>query len=130
MRVNKEPMNMQEDKSETTQVDDLREHYDFDYSKAKPNRFAARLAQAQLMVVLDPDMAAIFPTSKAEWNMNFFIIAQTHFLCSNKIFLSAIVVKFPAFSLLGKNVNFFVNVLVENHLKFLTWKDEKNLSCF
>ena len=65
MRVNKEPMNMQEDKSETTQVDDLRDHYDFDYSKAKPNRFAARLAQAQLMVVLDPDMAAIFPTSKA-----------------------------------------------------------------
>ena len=52
--------------------------------------------------------------------MNFFIIAQTHFLFSNKIFLSAIVVKFPAFSLLGKNVNFFVNVLVENHLKFLT----------
>ena len=40
-------------------------HYDFDYSQAKPNRFATRLAQEQLMVVLDADMAAIFPTSEA-----------------------------------------------------------------
>ena len=46
-------------------TDELTEHYDFDYSKAKPNRFAKRLAQEQVMVVLDPDMAAIFPTSEA-----------------------------------------------------------------
>jgi hypothetical protein len=65
MRVSKEPMNMQEDKLENTEADALNEHYDFDYSKAKLNRFAARLAQEQLMVVLDPDMAAIFPTSEA-----------------------------------------------------------------
>jgi hypothetical protein len=65
MQVNKEPMNMQEDKVENTETDELTEHYDFDYSKAKPNRFAARLAQEQVMVVLDPDMAAIFPTSEA-----------------------------------------------------------------
>ena len=67
MRVNKEPMNMQEDedKVENSETDVLNEHYDFDYSKAKPNRFAARLAQEQLMVVLDPDLAAIFPTSEA-----------------------------------------------------------------
>ncbi len=65
MWVNKELMNMQEDKLENTETDELNEHYDFDYSKAKPNRFAARLAQEQLMVVLDPDVAAIFPTSEA-----------------------------------------------------------------
>ncbi len=65
MRVNKELMNMQKNKSENLESDELNEHYDFDYSKAKPNRFAARLAQEQLMVVLDPDMAAIFPTSEA-----------------------------------------------------------------
>ena len=65
MRVNKEPMNMQEDKLENAEADELNEHYDFDYSKAKPNRFAARLDQEQLMVVLDPDIAAIFPTSEA-----------------------------------------------------------------
>ena len=40
-------------------------HYDFDFSQAKPNRFATRLAQEQLMVVVDPDLAAIFPTSEA-----------------------------------------------------------------
>jgi hypothetical protein len=45
--------------------DDVKDHYDFDYSKAKPNRFAERLAQDSLMVALDPDMAAIFPTSEA-----------------------------------------------------------------
>lgn len=57
MQVNKEPMNKQEDKVETTEAD-LKTHYEFDYAKAKPNRFAARLAQEQVMVVLDPDMAA------------------------------------------------------------------------
>ena len=65
MRVNKEPMSMQKDKLENTEADELNQHYDFDYSKAKSNRFAARLAQEQLMVVLDPDIAAIFPTSEA-----------------------------------------------------------------
>jgi hypothetical protein len=40
-------------------------HYDFDFSQAKPNRFATRLAQEQLMVVVDADLAAIFPTSEA-----------------------------------------------------------------
>jgi len=40
-------------------------HYNLDYSQAKPNRFAAQPAQEQLMVVLDADVAAIFPTSEA-----------------------------------------------------------------
>lgn len=65
MRVNKEPMKMQKDKLASTETDEINAHYDFDYNKAKPNRFAARLAQEQVMVLLDPDIAAIFPTSEA-----------------------------------------------------------------
>ncbi|MFN8489572.1 MAG: hypothetical protein U0350_18455 [Caldilineaceae bacterium] len=45
--------------------DELQAHYAFDYSKAKPNRFAERLTQESVMVVLDPDVAAVFPTSEA-----------------------------------------------------------------
>lgn len=58
-------MNMPEDKSEKILHDDLQDHYAFDYKKAKPNRFASRLGQDTVMVVLDPDVAAIFPTSEA-----------------------------------------------------------------
>jgi hypothetical protein len=45
--------------------DDLRAEYDFDYSKARPNPYAARLKGRTVAVVLDPDVAAAFPTSKA-----------------------------------------------------------------
>ncbi len=58
-------MNKQEGKAENIASSAMKAHYDFDYRKAKPNRFAARLAQERLMVVLDPDIAAIFPTSEA-----------------------------------------------------------------
>ena len=54
-----------EDNTVTNEQDTLKSHYEFDYSKAKPNRFAARLSPDSLMVVLDPDVAAIFPTSEA-----------------------------------------------------------------
>jgi hypothetical protein len=65
MRVKREPMNVQEDKLENAVTDELNAHYDLDYGKAKPNRFATRFAQEQVMVVLDADIAAIFPTSEA-----------------------------------------------------------------
>jgi hypothetical protein len=45
--------------------DDLRPEYDFDYSKAKPNPYAARLSGAAVTIVLDPDVAAVFRTSEA-----------------------------------------------------------------
>jgi hypothetical protein len=45
--------------------DELQEHYDFDYSKAKPNRFAAQLSNETIMVVLEPEVAAAFPTTEA-----------------------------------------------------------------
>ena len=51
---------------ETVQeADELREHYDFDYSKAKPNRFASRFSEEAVVVVLDPDVAAVFTTLEA-----------------------------------------------------------------
>jgi hypothetical protein len=44
---------------------DLLEHDDFDYSKARPNRFAEELSGDVLFVSLDPDVAAVFPTSES-----------------------------------------------------------------
>ncbi|MBV8454133.1 MAG: hypothetical protein JOZ29_17955 [Deltaproteobacteria bacterium] len=44
---------------------ELRPEYRFDYSKAKPNRFAKRMAAETIAVVLDPDVAAVFKSSKA-----------------------------------------------------------------
>jgi len=45
--------------------DDRQAHYDFDYSKSKPNRFAGRFAQGAIAVVLDPDVAAVFHSAEA-----------------------------------------------------------------
>ncbi|MDE3058217.1 MAG: hypothetical protein KGJ59_09710 [Bacteroidota bacterium] len=42
---------------------DLLPEYRFDYSKMKPNRFAQRLT-GQKIVVLDPDVAKVFPNEK------------------------------------------------------------------
>lgn len=39
--------------------------YRFDYSKAKPNRFAARMSGSTIAVVLEPDVAAVFKSSEA-----------------------------------------------------------------
>jgi hypothetical protein len=47
------------------EADELREHYSFDYNKAKPNRFADRFGEEAIVVVLDPDVAAVFTTSEA-----------------------------------------------------------------
>jgi hypothetical protein len=39
--------------------------YRFDYSKAKPNRFAERLKGMRRAVVLDPDVAVVFSTPES-----------------------------------------------------------------
>ncbi len=39
--------------------------YQFDYSKAKPNRFANRAKENRLVVLLDPDVAAVFTTPES-----------------------------------------------------------------
>lgn len=55
----------QKDKMTMNESDDLQAHYEFDYSKAKPNRFAERINQESVVVVLDPDVADVFPTSES-----------------------------------------------------------------
>lgn len=45
--------------------DDLREHYDFDYSKSKPNRFAEKYNKMVRRVGLAPDVADAFPTEES-----------------------------------------------------------------
>ncbi|CUS04354.2 conserved protein of unknown function [Candidatus Promineifilum breve] len=45
------------------EVDGLLPEYDFDYGKAKPNRFA--LMEEQRVVILEPDVAEYFRDSEA-----------------------------------------------------------------
>ena len=42
---------------------DMKAQYRFDYSKAKPNRFAAKMSGCTVAVVLDPDVASVFKSS-------------------------------------------------------------------
>lgn len=44
--------------------DELLSEYRFDYSKAKPNRFAALMPGSTIAVVLEPDVAAVFKSAK------------------------------------------------------------------
>ncbi len=43
----------------------MRKEYRFDYSHAKPNRFAPKMAKNAVAVVLEPDVAAVFTSSEA-----------------------------------------------------------------
>jgi len=49
----------------TSAKDEMRPEYRFDYSKARPNRFAARFKPGSLPVVLDPDVAEVFASGTA-----------------------------------------------------------------
>ncbi len=42
-------------------VDEILPEYDF--SRARPNPYAARYAKAGIVVTLDPDVAAVFPSA-------------------------------------------------------------------
>lgn len=53
-------MNMKLDKN-----DELLPEYRFDYSKARPNRFAEEYNRMQIIVLLEPDVAKDFPSSEA-----------------------------------------------------------------
>ncbi len=55
--------------------EDVRSEYDFDYKKAKPNRFAKQMAAGTIAVVLDPDVAAVFKSSEAVNNLLRSVIA-------------------------------------------------------
>ena len=44
---------------------ELRDEYQVDYSKSKPNWFAPRVDQNRLVVALDPDVSDVFTTPEA-----------------------------------------------------------------
>ena len=44
---------------------DLRPEYRFDYTKARPNRFAGKMLGECHVVVLDPDVAQVFSTPES-----------------------------------------------------------------
>jgi hypothetical protein len=48
-----------------TNIEDLQEEDNFDYSKATPNRFAEKYNQMQTTIVLDDNIAEAFPTAEA-----------------------------------------------------------------
>jgi hypothetical protein len=45
--------------------EEMSAEYNLDYSKAKPNRFAAKYQQMQRTVVLEADVAENFPSSES-----------------------------------------------------------------
>lgn len=50
-------------KTDSDELDDLRPEYEFEYSRAKPNRFASNMTSPVVAVVLEPDVAAVFKSS-------------------------------------------------------------------
>jgi hypothetical protein len=52
-------------KVRTRLVADMKAEYDFDYSKAKRNRFAGRIATDQTVVLLDPEVSKVFTDSES-----------------------------------------------------------------
>ena len=60
--MNQEPV---QDKQAAFDSEDMQPEYRFDYTKARPNRFAQRQSDGSLMVVLEPDIAQVFATPEA-----------------------------------------------------------------
>jgi hypothetical protein len=46
-------------------IGDMKAEYDFDYSKAKRNRFAGRISTDQTVVLLDPEVSKVFTDSES-----------------------------------------------------------------
>jgi hypothetical protein len=51
--------------SRKTASQDMLPEYDFDYSKARPNRFAGKISEERLVVLLDPEVSQVFTTPEA-----------------------------------------------------------------
>lgn len=45
-------------------IAEMAKEYRFDYSKAKPNRFAGRMKDSPLVAVIDPDVSQVFKTAE------------------------------------------------------------------
>jgi hypothetical protein len=57
--------NILEKKSNNADVDEMLPEYQFDYQKARPNRFATEITEGSLIVVLEPEIAQVFRTQEA-----------------------------------------------------------------
>lgn len=51
--------------NDTPRDDDMPAEYQFDYTKARPNRFAAPIPEGSRVVVLDPDIAKVFTSPES-----------------------------------------------------------------
>ena len=60
----KSAIDMKKRDASEASTDEMRPHYDFDYDKSRPNRFASRLKLGRVRsVVLEPDVAEVFRSS-------------------------------------------------------------------
>ncbi len=50
--------------TKTRRVLEMAPEYRFDYRKAKPNRFIARMKDEPLIVLIEPDVAKVFSSSE------------------------------------------------------------------
>ena len=50
--------------TKSRKVQDMASEYRFDYSKAKPNRFAKRMKDEPLIVMIEPDVAKVFTSAE------------------------------------------------------------------
>lgn len=53
------------DKKHQPLHDTMQKEYRFDYRRAKPNRFAEKMSEGVVVVILEPDVAAVFKSSEA-----------------------------------------------------------------
>ncbi len=64
---------------ESSKTDQMLPEYDFDYKKARPNRFASMTNEEKnRLIILDPDIAGIFNTSESVNKVLMAIIASIH----------------------------------------------------
>ena len=56
---------MSNNKVRRSQPEEMEPEYDLDYTKAKPNRFAGRIAKDRVVVLLDPEVSKVFTDSKS-----------------------------------------------------------------
>ncbi|MDQ1638062.1 MAG: hypothetical protein QOF62_1401 [Pyrinomonadaceae bacterium] len=52
-------------KTRLNKSEDMLPESKFDYSKAKPNRFAGRISKERLVVLLDPEVSEVFTTPES-----------------------------------------------------------------
>ena len=52
-------------KPRSNKSEDMLSEYDFDYNKAKPNRFAGRISKERVVVLLDPEVSQVFTTPES-----------------------------------------------------------------